>query len=157
MQDTISPTYEREILPGDISLDRKLAQHELDCVCLRLPLDPLGIEHLGKDGVLRSLTADRKVLGAQPLNPRLIKAYLDRLDYNAETEAAYRGVDGTVVPTEQLLNPPSGILPPPLESEQLEATKKFMKESGISFEIESGESRKGLLECPVEVVSDYKL
>ncbi|POR35788.1 Uncharacterized protein TPAR_03999 [Tolypocladium paradoxum] len=55
---------------------------------------------LGKDGVLRSLTADRDVVDAIALPPRLIKGLLDHMPFNPQNEVDYRDIDGTTVPRE---------------------------------------------------------
>lgn len=54
-----------------------------------------------RDGIMRSLTADRDVVNAVPLSSRHIKAFLDRMPFVQKMEDEYRGVDGTLVPREQ--------------------------------------------------------
>ncbi|PFH60159.1 hypothetical protein XA68_11373 [Ophiocordyceps unilateralis] len=97
----------------------------------------LGVLSLGKDGILRSLTADREVVDAVALSPPLIKAMLDRMPFNPQNEMDYRGVDGTKVPREQWFHPDKHLLPPPLVvSEQrrkeaeakLEENQKWLEE-----------------------------
>ena len=115
-------------------------QKQLSNLLQPLQHDPTlnGILHLGKDGVLRSLTAARDVVDAVALPPALIKALLDRMPYNAQNEIDYRGVDGTTVPQELWFHPKDkGLLPPPynppeerrnLSEEQLERNRKWLEE-----------------------------
>ncbi|RSL57007.1 hypothetical protein CEP53_006612 [Fusarium sp. AF-6] len=140
-----------QILPEGLSPARKQAQRDLIAVSRRLPVDPLGVHCLGRDGVMRSVTANRQVLGAVPLEPRLIKAFLDILDYDEELEAEFRGVDGTKAPQEHWFEPPRGILPPPLSKEQLEEARKFTEENGMNFDIVPG------IEAGVEVTGDGRM
>ncbi|RDA85802.1 hypothetical protein CP532_5766 [Ophiocordyceps camponoti-leonardi (nom. inval.)] len=97
----------------------------------------LGVLSLGKDGILRSLTADRQVVDAVALSPPLIKAMLDRTPFNPQNEIDYRGVDGRDVPREQWFHPDNRLLPPPLvvseerrrEAEaKLEENRKWLQE-----------------------------
>lgn len=151
-----------QILPQDLSPARKQAQRDFTAVSRRLPIDPLGGCCVGKDGVMRSVTASRQILDAVPLEPRLIKASLDRLVYNEKTEAEFRGVDGTKAPQEHWFKPPPGMLPPPLPKEQLEEARKFMEERGMSFDVIPGvgagmEATGDGPICPVVVRSDYNI
>lgn len=154
--------FKLQILPEDLSPARKQAQRDLIAVSRRLPVDPLGVHCLGRDGVMRSVTANRQVLGAVPLEPRLIKAFLDILDYDEKLEAEFRGVDGTKAPKEHWFEPPPGILPPPLSKEQLDEARKFMEERGMSFDIVPGveagmEATGDESMCPVVVRSDHDI
>lgn len=153
---------ELQILPEDLSPARKQAQRDFTAISRLLPVDPLGACCIGMDGVMRSVTASRQVLGAVPLEPRLIKASLDRLDYDEKTEAEFRGIDGTKTPKEHWRNPPAGLLPPPLSEEQLEEARKFMEEKGMSFDVVPGgsngiEATGDRLICPIVVRSDYNI
>jgi hypothetical protein len=103
-----------------------------------------GVFSLGKDGVLRSLTADREVVDAVALRPELIKALLDRMPYNPQAEIDYRGVDGTKVPQEKWFHPDRSLLPAPfnppeerrnLSPEELEKNR-LMLESRLGQDIE---------------------
>ncbi|KAH7147744.1 hypothetical protein DER46DRAFT_629802 [Fusarium sp. MPI-SDFR-AT-0072] len=62
------------------------AQKELEHILATMKHDPtgMGISHLGRDGIYRSLTADRDVVDAVPFPPPLVKAMLDRFPYNEE-------------------------------------------------------------------------
>lgn len=95
-----------------------------------------GVFSLGKDGVLRSLTADREVVDAVALRPELIKALLDRMPHNPQAEIDYRGVDGTKVPQEKWFHPDRSLLPEPftppeerrnLSPEQLEKNRQMLE------------------------------
>ncbi|PQE29747.1 hypothetical protein CJF32_00000400 [Rutstroemia sp. NJR-2017a WRK4] len=117
--------------------------------------DPIlnGILALGKDGILRSLTADREVVDAVALRPELLKAFLDRFPHNPQSEIDYRGVDGTKIPQEQWLYPDRSLLPPPytppeerrnLSLEKLEENREWL------------EKRKEK-KCEPQMVSDHDL
>ncbi|KLO97152.1 uncharacterized protein LW93_3125 [Fusarium fujikuroi] len=101
------------------------AQKELEDILATMKHDPtgMGISHLGRDGIHRSLTADRDVVDAVPFPPPLIKAMLDRLPYSEEAVKVFRGVDGTKTPKEQWYKPLPGTLPPPLEEKHREEAK----------------------------------
>ncbi|QGI70925.1 hypothetical protein CEK27_003254 [Fusarium fujikuroi] len=101
------------------------AQKELEDILATMKHDPtgMGISHLGRDGIHRSLTADRDVVDAVPFPPPLIKAMLDRLPYSEEAFKVFRGVDGTKTPKEQWYKPLPGTLPPPLEEKHREEAK----------------------------------
>ena len=114
-------------------------QQELSAILKPFQHDPTlnGVWSLGKDGVLRSLTADREVIDAVVLRPELIKAFLDRMPYYAPNEIDYRGVDGTKVPREQWFHPDKSLLPSPFtppeerrnqSPEQLEKNRKMLEE-----------------------------
>lgn len=109
--------------------DLSPAQHELSEIMLKMKDDPtlMGIHMLGKDGIYRSLDADRNVVDAVACTPPLIKALLDRMPYDAETEKSFRGVDGTKTPKEQWYNPLPGILPPPLEEKYRERSEEVLE------------------------------
>ncbi|GFF35775.1 hypothetical protein IFM61606_06483 [Aspergillus udagawae] len=71
-----------------------------------------GITHLGKDGVLRTLSADYEVLDARGLNPEQIKNALACLPPGPIKKEDFRDVDGTKVTSrEELFHPAPGILP----------------------------------------------
>jgi hypothetical protein len=69
--------------------------------------------------VLRNLTADRDVLDAVGLSPRLVKAFLDRIppDYRA-LNPELEDVDGSEVPEERLWHPDRSLLPPPMDEKR---------------------------------------
>ncbi|KAA8647831.1 hypothetical protein EYZ11_010562 [Aspergillus tanneri] len=94
-----------------------------------LPRDEMGGSSIGSDGVLRTLTADRDVLGAVGLPPRLLKAMLDCLPYNKEVEDKFQGVDGSLVPREQWFHPDKSLLPAPMTEEEKEESRKFGEEN----------------------------
>ena len=153
---------ERRVLPDELPPERKQAHRELHTLIYSLPLDPLGIVDIGKDGVLRSLTHDRKVVAAVPLEPRLIKTYLDLGEWNAEAEAHFRGVDGTKVPQTQCDQPDSDLLPSPLEGPALDEAKKLLDGTDMSldefgyFKGADGQTDTREL-CPIVVRSDHKI
>ncbi|PHH90092.1 hypothetical protein CDD83_4549 [Cordyceps sp. RAO-2017] len=110
----------------------EISQHQLELnqILKRIKHDVtlLGVLSLGKDGILRSLTASREVVDAVALTPPLIKAMLDRMPFDPQNEVDYRGVDGTNVPREQWFHPSKDLLPPPLvvsEERQRQAEAKI--------------------------------
>jgi hypothetical protein len=97
-------------------------QQEVTAILSAFNKDPkhLSIISLGRDGVLRNLTADRDVLDAVRLSPRLVKAFLDRVP------PAYRALTPEIVSEEQLWHPDKGLLPPPMEEgKKVEALKRI--------------------------------
>ncbi|PGH29515.1 hypothetical protein GX50_07739 [[Emmonsia] crescens] len=97
-------------------------QRELSAILKGLKHDASlqGCISLGKDGVLRSLNADRDVVDAAGLNPKQITACLRRLPAGFIDEAEYAGVDGTKISRTLWFKPDKGILPPPLSQEKRE-------------------------------------
>lgn len=90
--------------------------------------DPNGCTHLGKDGVLRTLSAEYQVVDARALNPAQIKQVLDALPSFMDKEG-FDGADGTKLPEEQWYNPADGILPKKPTDEEREARKRAIKEA----------------------------
>lgn len=99
----------------------------------------LGCISLGKDGVLRSLTAHRDVLDAAGLSPRLIKALLDRMP--PQFRNGFDEADGTKTPRQQWFNPDKSLLPRPLTDEQKKAGRKVQEDNKM-FE-ENGSNEQG--------------
>ncbi|CAN9190030.1 unnamed protein product [Alternaria alternata] len=94
-------------------------QQEVTAILAKFNKDPLSIISLGKDGVLRTLSADREVLDAVGLSPRLVKAFLDRVppEYRALTPEL-EDVDGSKATEEELWHPEASLLPRPMSEEQ---------------------------------------
>lgn len=94
-------------------------QQEVTAILAKFNKDPLSIISLGKDGVLRTLSADRAVLDAVGLSPRLVKAFLDRVppEYRALTPEL-ENVDGSKATEEELWHPDASLLPRPMSDEQ---------------------------------------
>ncbi|KAL4742972.1 hypothetical protein BDV11DRAFT_166640 [Aspergillus similis] len=128
---------------------------ELNELLKSLPHDDQGILHVGSDGVVRTLTADRDVLSAVALPPRLLKALLDIFPYSRETEDKFRGVDGTLVPREQWFHPDKSLLPPPLTAEKKEEGRKFREEHKEVLERRHKEMETE--ERKVVIISDYDI
>ncbi|KAK7894041.1 hypothetical protein LTR67_006742 [Exophiala xenobiotica] len=128
-------------------------QQELGRIVKAFRIDPMGGISLGKDGVLRSLTADRDVVDAMGLPPRLIKAYLDQSHYVKELEDEFRGVDGTKVPREQWFRSDRRLLPQPLSKEHKEEARRMMEENASLTEDISQEETC----CVATVRSNYNL
>ncbi|KAI0444154.1 hypothetical protein F4803DRAFT_512210 [Xylaria telfairii] len=108
-------------------------QQELSAIEATFKKDLYGVISLGKDGILRSLTAERDVIGAAPLRPSLIAAFHARMpkEYvDKYLTAEWDGADGFKTPESAWYNPDKSILPPPLselkkkrEIEKLRALK----------------------------------
>jgi hypothetical protein len=94
-------------------------QQEITAILAKFNKDPLSVISLGKDGVLRTLSADRAVLDAVGLSPRLVKAFLDRVppDYRALTPEL-EDADGSEASYEELWHPDASLLPRPMGEEQ---------------------------------------
>ena len=96
-------------------------QQEITAILAKFNKDPLALSviSLGKDGVLRNLSADRAVLDAVGLSPRLVKAFLDRVppDYRTLTPEL-EDADGSKATYEEMWHPDPGLLPRPMGEEQ---------------------------------------
>ncbi|KAI0517519.1 hypothetical protein F5B22DRAFT_645703 [Xylaria bambusicola] len=109
-------------------------QQELSAIIASFKMDNYGVISLGKDGILRSLTAERDVIGAAPLRPSLIAALHARFPKEYAEKyltAEWDGVDGFKTPESAWYNPDKSILPAPLSElkkketiEELETLKK---------------------------------
>ncbi|KAG9506393.1 hypothetical protein J7337_003376 [Fusarium musae] len=135
-------------------------QKEISDILRNMDRDPdlLGLADLGRDGVFRFLDADRNIHYAVPLRPALVKALIDRLPYDPEVEAFWRGVDGTKVPEEQWYNPPEGILPPPLTEEERREEREIMEKNRDKIDKVREDLKKGIhRERLVFIESDNKL
>ncbi|KAF5567851.1 hypothetical protein FNAPI_425 [Fusarium napiforme] len=136
------------------------AQKELEHIFATMKHDPTGagISHLGRDGIHRSLTADRDVVDAVPFSPPLIKAMLDRFPYSEESVKVFRGVDGTKTPKEQWYKPLPGTLPPPLEEKHREEAKKGEEDYRKWYEERLKKVEAGIFERrAVCLMSDHDL
>jgi hypothetical protein len=118
-------------------------QQEVSRILSSFQNDIMGVISLGKDGIMRSLTGDRRVLSAEAFctidlewpvvlkvanhatAPNLVKAMLDRLpsDYRATSNQDLEDADGTKTSREKWFNPDEGILPPPLPQEKYDQVK----------------------------------
>jgi len=105
-------------------------QQEVTAILAKFNKDPLSIISLGKDGVLRTLSADRAVLDAVGLSPRLVKAFLDRVppEYRALTPEL-EDVDGFNATEEELWHPDASLLPRPMSEEQKKKALAQLEES----------------------------
>src|SRR5690242_1194496 len=107
--------------PKDIACERPAWYAEEDQVeittllaNLKQDLSLTGIISLGTDGVLRSLTWDRRVVDAVGLSPAQITSFLRRVPGELGDPKPFARADGTKVSHEQWFNPGPGLLPPPL-------------------------------------------
>ena len=96
-------------------------QQEITAILAKFNKDPLALSviSLGKDGVLRNLSADRAVLDAVGLSARLVKAFLDRVppDYRALTPEL-EDADGSKATYKEMWHPDPELLPRPMGEEQ---------------------------------------
>ncbi|KAK0750584.1 hypothetical protein B0T18DRAFT_488186 [Schizothecium vesticola] len=107
------------------------AQQELSALInLKHDASLRGIFSLGRDGVVRSLTADRRVVDAVGLTPEQLALWINRWPeaLSRVMNQLEEGADGTKVPREQWFSPPEGILPPPMTTEVKEREEKIRKE-----------------------------
>ncbi|KAL6229682.1 hypothetical protein BDW75DRAFT_245516 [Aspergillus navahoensis] len=128
---------------------------ELNKLLKSLPFDGMGVLSIGSDGVIRSLTADRDVLGAVGLPPRLLKAMLDRFPYSKEAEDKFRGKDGSLVPREQWFHPDKSLLPAPLTEEEKKKHREFAEENKAVLAKRKVEMEQE--ERQAYIISDYDL
>ncbi|KAI0867386.1 hypothetical protein GGS24DRAFT_302443 [Hypoxylon argillaceum] len=103
-------------------------QQELSAILKPMKLDPFGVVSLGKDGIFRSLTADRDVIDAAVFSPKLIAALHARMPPGYINDAEWEGVDGTTTPKEKWFNPEKDILPELLSAEQKAKAKARYEE-----------------------------
>ncbi len=84
--------------------------------------------HLGKDGVLRSLSSEtQEVIDAVGLTPEQLQQFIDVLPPFARPEIDFTGVDGRKATTDELFHPAPGILPEELTAEEAaERSEQFM-------------------------------
>ncbi|KAM5347316.1 hypothetical protein ACJ41O_010321 [Fusarium nematophilum] len=141
-----------QITPQPLNED----QQELSRILKDVKHDPtlMGVVSLGRDGIFRSLTADRQVVDAIPLPPRLIKALLDRMPFDPQNEIDFRGVDGRNTPQEQWYNPDKDLLPRPYVVPE---EKRKEVEARIEEAKKLMEERKNKPKCPVRIMSDHDL
>ncbi|KAI1366270.1 hypothetical protein F5Y08DRAFT_301711 [Xylaria arbuscula] len=111
-------------------------QKELSAILSSFKMAGDGVISLGKDGILRSLTGERDVIGAAPLRPSLIAALHARVPKDYINDAEWEGVDGSKTPESAWYNPDKDILPEPLsvlrkkrELEELKAQKNQESEA----------------------------
>ena len=105
-------------------------EQELTAVLKCLKHDPslMGVFSLGKDGVMRSLTADREVVDAVGLSPSQITTFLRRLPSHIRNEQDFEGADGTKVPKDEWFRPDKALLPEPLSQERRDMIEKKGKD-----------------------------
>lgn len=152
------PSSQCQIVPEDCKPSPE--HYEVRGIVRAIKSDPSGIVHLGSDGVFRSLTADREVIDAIPLQPRLIKAMLETMpmDHDPRMEDRMRGVDGTKVAREQLYHPDRADLPPRLSKEQKEEADRFYEENKEVIEANVKKMKENPEEgCPLRVWARYDL
>ncbi|KAF2490600.1 hypothetical protein BU16DRAFT_585790 [Lophium mytilinum] len=150
-----TPIKDADLPPDQQELSKKLRT-------LRHSPSLMGIWHLGHDGIMRSLSADREVTDAIPFPPRLIKAMKDRFPFDQKSEDSFRGVDGTKVPEVQWWKPDKSELPPPLPEEEKEKARKRIEEQGglqaMWERMEQARKERDKGEgCGVRILSDYNL
>ncbi|KAJ5392437.1 hypothetical protein N7509_007927 [Penicillium cosmopolitanum] len=96
-----------------------------------------GFTHLGKDGVLRTISGNYEVLDARGLSPEQINGFLDVMPAELARREDFRDVDGTKVTTQEgLFNPAPGILPSkPGDNEQEDrARREAVEDNQAAYE-----------------------
>ncbi|KAL9072080.1 MAG: hypothetical protein Q9157_005238, partial [Trypethelium eluteriae] len=119
-------------------------QQELSALLehLKQDISLLGCISLGKDGVLRSLTADRDVVDAIGLKPSLCAALLKRIPPGIMNKADYESADGTKVSKEAWFHPEKSLLPPPLDDETKARSLKAMEDDPESSQLKRDKLKK---------------
>ncbi|KAL6232518.1 hypothetical protein BDW75DRAFT_242918 [Aspergillus navahoensis] len=96
-----------------------------------------GCTHLGKDGVLRTLSGDYEVLDARGLKPEEIKQILDNMPPQMARmvqKEDFCDVDGTKLTSEEaLFHPAPGILPTKPSEEEAAKRRKLVKQSQEAY------------------------
>lgn len=149
MSDTSEPqaadTAKDTCITHDIN---DLIQKEVSQIMKSFQYDIMGVISLGKDGIMRSLTCDRKVLSAQAFSnklrvalmasaanistaPEQVGAFLSRFEGTPleEWNKILERADGTKTPKEKWFQPDDDILPPPLSQERWNEVKNGSEES----------------------------
>jgi hypothetical protein len=104
-----------------------------------------GFTHLGKDGVLRTLSANDEVVDARGLAPEQIQSILDTFPSELVQKEDFRGVDGTKVTShEGLFHPAPGILPTKPSEEEAAERRRMVKESQEAYMRAKGEEYERL-------------
>jgi hypothetical protein len=108
--------------------------------------DPTGAVfiHLGKDGVLRTISGNYEVLDARGLTPEQVKGFVDAMPVTLVQKEEFDGVDGTnVIVQEELFHPPPGILPknPENDPEAAEGRQSLAEQHLAANKEENGNSR----------------
>lgn len=89
-----------------------------------------GFTHLGRDGVLRTISGNYEVLDARGLSPEQIKGFIDVMPATLVQKEDFDGVDGTKVTSQEgLFDPAPGILPknPENDPQVAEERRKLME------------------------------
>ncbi|KAF7586063.1 hypothetical protein BBP40_009629 [Aspergillus hancockii] len=87
-----------------------------------------GFIHLGKDGVLRTISGDYEVVDARGLNPEEIKNFLDVVPSELVPKEDFSDVDGRKVNSQALFHPAPGILPKKPTEEEAAERRKLIKQ-----------------------------
>ncbi|KAF2846239.1 hypothetical protein T440DRAFT_558389 [Plenodomus tracheiphilus IPT5] len=104
-------------------------QQEVSLGLKGLKKDIMGVISLGKDGIMRSLTADRRVLDAIPMTLEQINAFEQRLGADFPWKiGGSAGPNGLETPKEKWFQPDAGILPGPLRQESFDEIKSMSNE-----------------------------
>jgi hypothetical protein len=100
-----------------------------------------GFTHLGKDGVLRTISGNYEVLDARGLSPEQMNAFLDVMPDEFAEKADFRDVDGTTVTSQEgLFHPAPGILPtkPEDDPKSAEERRKLVEQNRAAYEEAKG-------------------
>lgn len=98
-----------------------------------------GFTHLGKDGVLRTISGNYEVLDARGLTPEQIQKFLSVVPLESGQEADFRDVDGTKVTSEEaLFQPAPGILPKKPGEQEAGERRKLVEEAQLAYKQDQG-------------------
>ncbi|RHZ63045.1 uncharacterized protein CDV56_103601 [Aspergillus thermomutatus] len=93
-----------------------------------------GFTHLGKDGVLRTISGDYEVVDARGLDPEQIKDILDVMPFEQAQKEDFYGVDGTKVTSQEaLFHPAPGILPTKPTEEEAAERRRLINQSWEAY------------------------
>ncbi|KAE8356846.1 hypothetical protein BDV28DRAFT_144760 [Aspergillus coremiiformis] len=92
-----------------------------------------GFTHLGRDGVLRTISGDYEVVDARGLTPDQIQFFLDVMPIEGD-RGAFRGVDGTTVTShEGLFHPAPGIVPQKPDADEEMERRRVIEQSQTAY------------------------
>jgi hypothetical protein len=101
-----------------------------------------GFTHLGRDGVLRTISGNYEILDARGLSPEQIKGFVGAMPATLVQKEDFDGVDGTkVISQEGLFHPAPGILPknPGNDPQVAEERRKLMEKHLAAHKEENGD------------------
>ncbi|KAB8211967.1 hypothetical protein BDV34DRAFT_184497 [Aspergillus parasiticus] len=93
-----------------------------------------GIVHLGKDGVVRTISGSYEVVDARRLTPEQIKDILDVMPPTVVRKEDFHGVDGTnVAGHDASFHPAPGVLPERPTEEEATERRKLVQQARAEY------------------------